>query len=156
MTKFFSGAAAVILLAAFLAPAAAIAGKGEAARIEAEYGEIGKNIQPRPTQTPEGANWWLYNVTLREKTGRIGVTLESWQKCYQGVGIMVCDPRRRNIKELFGTDRLPPGGMIRLRRPAWVWAEPTGNYYKVRGTYYGRDDKGNKVKAVYRFGVTSK
>ncbi len=155
MTKFFSAAAAVILMAAFLPTAAALAGEGNAARVEAEYGEIRKNARPRPPRTPEGTNWWLYDITLREKTGLVGVTVESWQKCYQGVGIMTCDPRRDNIKELFGTDRLPPGGMIRLRRSAWVWAEPTGNDYKVRGTYYGRDDNGNKVEAVYRLGVTS-
>jgi len=147
--------ARAVLTAVFLAHAAGLAAAEGEARLKAEYGNLRKNPKPRPSQIPDGTNWWLYDVSLREETGRTGALLTGWRKCYGDPEFTVCDPLRRNIKELFGTDRVSPGGMIRLRQPAWVWAEHTGYLYTISVTYYGLDDKGNNVEASYSFKVKS-
>ena len=140
--------------------AAAEADDGQAiapvrAEVAATVSRMRMNTPPRPAQTPPDANWWLYDVELLEKSGRTGVTLKTWRKCYQSPDMTLCEPWDTDIKRLFGTDRIPKGGAIRLLKPAWVWAEKTGYEYTISATYRGVDDRGHAVKAAYRFTITS-
>lgn len=148
---------AVVLAILLVFPAVAVpAGEGAgSAALEAVIGDRRADALPRPAQATAGSNWWLYDVQLKETGGDVGVTVESWRKCY-GIGQMGrCDPWRGNISELFGTDRIPAGGSISLIVPAWVWAEKTGRTYTISATYRGRDDNGRAVEAGYEFSIKS-
>jgi hypothetical protein len=146
-----------IVLAALLvvvAADAAVAGD-ERAVLEAVIGELRADAQPRPAAAANGANWWLYDVQLKETGGRVGLTMETWRKCYGRDSMQRCEPWRGNISKLFGTDRILAGGSIRVVQPAWLWVERTGNTYTVTATYRGVDDNGNRIEAGYRFSVKS-
>jgi len=152
--------AALVLAAPILATFSLTAGWAEAetkptAKFEARPGELLRNQPPSPPDAPEGTNWWYYPVTLRERSGRSGITLTGWRKCYITPDEVGCEKIRGNFKQLYGSDRIPAGGTLRLKKPAWVWAEKTGGTYDVEATYWGRDDAGHEVKAGYRFSVTS-
>ncbi len=145
-----------IVLAALLTVVAgdtAIA--GERAVLEAVIGELRADALPRPVKASPGANWWLYDVQLKETGGGVGVTVENWRKCYGRGQMGRCDPWRGNISELFGADRIPAGGSISLIAPAWVWAEKTGRTYTISATYRGTDDSGRAVEAGYEFSLKS-
>ncbi|NQU60418.1 MAG: hypothetical protein HQ512_04755 [Rhodospirillales bacterium] len=116
----------------------------------AETSELIRNAGPRPPDAAPGANWWYYGVVLKETSGKSGIRLTGWSKCYITRDDVGCENVRSNFQKLYGTDRIPPGGEIRLLKPAWVWAKKTGNAYEVEGSYWGLDDNGNKVRASYR------
>jgi len=146
---------AVILAVLLIFPAVFVVAGDERAVLEAVIGELRANVPPRPAQAADGANWWLYDVQLKETGGRVGLTLESWRKCYGRDSMERCEPWRANFRQLFGADRIPAGGSIRVVQPAWVWAEKTGNTYTVTATYRGVDDNGNRVETGYSFSVKS-
>ncbi|MBC8338476.1 MAG: hypothetical protein ISR51_06170 [Rhodospirillales bacterium] len=125
------------------------------ARLEVTVAPRVQNRPPRPKGTPEDANWWHYGVTIREVTGQAGVTLTGWTKCYVGPRQSACEMVRANFKSLFGTDRVPAGGSIRLKKPAWVWADKSVPQMGVEARYIGVDDNGNPVQAGYTFRLTS-
>ncbi|MDA1090047.1 MAG: hypothetical protein O3A85_07030 [Proteobacteria bacterium] len=125
------------------------------ALFEVGTGTLVKNQPPRPPDAPPGYNWWHYQVTLRETSGRAGVTLTGWTKCYVTKDDTGCENVRANFDTLYGTARVPAGGTVRLIRPAWVWADKTGNTYKVEANYWGVDDNGHKVESGYKFKMTS-
>jgi len=116
-------------------------------------GELVRSGRPKPDAVPEGVVWFLYPVTLSETSGRAGVTLLGYKKCYEGgeTFLRYCTDVLRDIAELYGTDRLPPGGSLITKRPAWVWSEPTGKEITVTVTYFGEDDGGRPLEAGYRF-----
>ncbi len=125
------------------------------AQFEVRAGALIKNRPPRPADAPPGVNWWHYEVTLRETSGRSGITLTGWTKCYFTKDDTGCEKVRSNFKDLYGTDRVPAGGTVRLLGPAWVWAGKTGDTYKVEANYRGVDDSGHKVEGGYTFKMTS-
>lgn len=152
--------AAGLALFAFLPSGGALAGpspKGGRTVLTATVVNMRTNVPPRPAKTPPDANWWLYDVELKETGGKTGVTLTSWRKCYLSpVPIKTrCEPWKDNIKELYGTDYIPKGGSVRILKSAWVWAERTGYEYTITATYRGRDDEGRKVEAGYKFSIIS-
>jgi len=120
-----------------------------------EAGARSLNQPPRPSDAPGSSNWWYYDVILRETSGRTGITLSGWTKCYTTKDDTGCEKVRNNFQHLFATDRIPPGGTLKLKKPAWVWADKNGDTFKVEATYWGRDDDGNEVKSGYRFTIKS-
>lgn len=125
------------------------------AQFEVRAGALMKNRPPRPADAPPGVNWWHYQVTLSETSGRSGITLTGWTKCYITKDDSGCEKVRSNFKDLYGATRIPAGGAVRLIRPAWVWAGKTGDTYKVEANYWGMDDNGHKVEGGYTFKMTS-
>ena len=130
---------------------------GEPTALAISINNMRTNVPPRPVKAPPGANWWLYDLELKETSGQTGITLTSWRKCYLSpVPIKTrCEPWKDNIKELYGTDYIPKGGSISILKSAWIWAEKTGYEYTITGTYRGRDDTGKKVEAGYKFSIIS-
>ena len=126
-----------------------------AAHFEVRAGTLIKNQPPRPPDAPQGVDWWHYQVTLRETSGRAGITLTGWTKCYITKDDAGCKNIRTNFMDLYGTTRVAAGGTVRLIRPAWVWAGKTGDTYKVEANYWGIDDNGHKVESGYKFNITS-
>jgi len=147
--------AAVIAVAQAGAAGAEPAAATSGARFEVVAGTLTRNRPPRPPDAPAGVNWWHYDVTVRETSGRSGVTLTGWRKCYIARDSVGCEKVRDNFVDLFGANRVPAGGAIRLKRPAWVWADKTGDTYGVEATYWGLDDAGHEVRGGYRFKVRS-
>jgi len=145
----------IFLLTAFLvwAPAVSPALAADGAVLSATAGERVRNGRPKPEPVPENVVWFLYPVTLRETSGRAGITLLGYKKCYEGgeTFLRYCSGVLRDIVQLYGTDRLPPGGSLITKRPAWVWSEPTGKEITVTVTYFAEDDSGRAVEAEYRF-----
>lgn len=125
------------------------------AQLIVNKGALVKNRAPRPHNTPEGYNWWHYGVTLHETSGRSGITLTGWTKCYVTKDDRGCENVRDNFEQLYGTARIPPGGSVQLIRPAWVWADRTGDTYKVEARYWGVDDFGHTVEGGYAFQMRS-
>lgn len=125
------------------------------AHMEIQTSDLIRNAGPRPPDAEPGANWWYYGVILKETSGKSAIRLTGWSKCYITKDDVGCEKVRSNFKTLYGTDRIPPGGEIRLLKPAWVWAKKTGGTYSVEGSYWGVDDQSNKVRASYRLKFTS-
>jgi len=143
------------LVALILGVGASGADTAPQAKLEVRFGSLARNQLPAPPDAPEGANWWYYPVTLLERTGKTGITLTGWSKCYTTPDDVGCEKVRDNFKQLYGSSRIPAGGSLTLLKPAWVWARKTGGTYDVEATYWGRDDNGHEVKGSYRFSVTS-
>ncbi len=145
---------AFLVLANAAAPAAKAA---DGAELTATVGERVRNGLPKPAQVPENVVWLLYPVTLKETSGRVGVTVLGYRKCYEGGEPFrrYCSEVRRDIVALYGADRLPPGGSLVTKRPAWVWSDPTGKELIVTTTYFAEDDNGHPVEAEYRFGFVA-
>jgi len=145
----------IVLLTAFLvvAPSVVPAQAAEGAVLSATAGERARGGLPKPEAVPEGVVWVLYPVTLRETSGRAGITLLGYKKCYEGGETFhrYCTDVLRDIAQLYGADRLPPGGSLVTKRPAWVWSEPTGKTITVTVTYFAEDDIGRPLEAEYRF-----
>jgi len=146
----------IVLLGVFLVLAPAAASPAQAAEgtvLSATAGELVRNGLPKPQAVPENVVWFLYPVTLSETSGRAGVTLLGYKKCYEGGETFsrYCSGVLRDIAELYGSDRLPAGGSLTTKRPAWVWSEPTGKTITVTVTYFAEDDSGRPLEAEYRF-----
>jgi len=151
----------IVLLTVFLVLAPAVASPARAAEgavLSARAGELVRNGLPKPETVPENAVWFLYPVTLRETSGRAGITLLGYKKCYEGgeTFLRYCSGVLRDIAALYGSDRLPPSGSLATKNPAWVWSEPTGKEITVTVTYFAEDEGGRPLEAEYRFRFVAK
>lgn len=154
-TASAAGAVLACLAISPLAAAEQAAVPRLAAPFSVEAGARSLNQPPRPAAAPDGYNWWYYNVVLREMSGRSAITLTGWSKCYTTKDDTGCEDIRDNFQQLFGATRIPAGGTLKLKTPAWVWADKNGGTFKIKATYWGRDDDGNEVKSGYRFTIKS-
>lgn len=128
------------------------------AAFAAESGTVIRNGAPKPPNVPDDVIWFVYPVTLKETSGKSGVKVTGYRKCYEGGETFrkFCDGVRTDIKRLYGADTIAPGGTLHLKRPAWVWSEPTGRTITVTVTYFAEDDDGKPLEAAYAFNVVAK
>ena len=110
--------------------------------LNASYSNLRKN-EGSPPPVFKGGNWWYYDVTLKETSGNVGVTINSRQKCYRLGG---CDPIKTNIAEDYGTNHIPPSEQI--SDPANYWFTSYSSE-SMTETFWGVDDNGNPVTASY-------
>ncbi|MGA2468736.1 MAG: hypothetical protein ABSH06_30900 [Thermodesulfobacteriota bacterium] len=121
--------------------------------LNASYSNLRKN-EGSPPLGFESGNWWYYDVTLKETSGNVGVTVNSRQTCYGASdGTNWCDPVKTDMIGEFGTNHISAGGTI-INPNGWVWFY-SGYDYSTTETYWGVDDNGNNVQSSFRFTVTS-
>lgn len=123
-----------------------------------ESGAVIRNGEPKPPNVPDDVVWFVYPVTLKETSGKGGVKVVGYRKCYEGGETFrkFCDGMRSDIQRLYGTDTIAPGGALHLKRPAWVWSAPTGKTITVTVTYFAEDENGRPLEAAYAFDVVAK
>lgn len=158
MRKEMLLAGLIAALAAVPVGAAAEEAPGAGAAFSAQSGAPVRNGTPKPPRVPDDVVWFVYPVTLKETTGRGGVKVLGYRKCYEGGETFrkACDEVRTDIARLYGADTIAPGGTLTLKRPAWVWSEATGKTITVTVTYYAEDDRGRPLEAAYAFDVVAK
>ncbi len=127
------------------------------AQLEASYSNLRRNELPRPPGVPEGANWWYYNIILKEIGGNVGATIQKRQMCFSSPqyqnGEPWCDPKKTDMADVYGTNYIPSGGEI-VKKDACLWLYPGYTATAVQ-TFSGGDNNGNEIETIYSFTIIS-
>ena len=110
----------------------------------ASISNVRKNEGLKPPPAPENADWWYYNVTLRNES-TIGITLEKRQNHYT-------NPRRdwSDDEYVFKNLVSVPAGEEVIFDDYWVWFSRWTEPYPATVTliFYGKDDLGNDLQTT--------
>lgn len=116
------------------------------AKLKASYDFTATAVQATKTT--------YYFTSKISETNGVGVTIKSRQKCYKSsCHIDWCDPIKKDISLLYGTDHISPNGHI--SNPTNYIGVNKGCTATMTETFKGIDDNGHNVQASYSFTKTA-